>query len=219
MIMRALASGVLTAAAVDGVSNRPIDIGASWRFLLQPSTLGTLILALVAIAIGFLFLVFPGIYLALRLSFLLPVMAAEGLRGTAAMSRSWSLVRYNPHKRFFQNTATKIFLLYFVALLIGYALGLIVQLPFTVVQGVRAARVVTEGGSPAAFAPDYWLQVPSAMLSSLVSTAIAVYTSFGIVLLYVDVVRRKEGGDLASAIAARFGGAAPAPPPPGTSPA
>ena len=57
-----------------------------------------------------------------------------------------------------------------------------------------------------------WMQVPSSMLSQLVSTAVSIYSSFGIVLLYLDVVRRKEGKDLASAIDARFGGASPAPP-------
>lgn len=219
LILRGLASGVLTAAAVDGASNRPIEMRAKWSFLLQPSTLATLVLALVSIAVGFCFLILPGIYIGLRLSFLLPVMAAEGLRGTAAMKRSWNLVRYNPHKRFLDNTATKIFLLYFVAGLIGYAISFVVELPFTAIQGVRAARVVTSGGTPM-FAPDYWLQVPSAMLTSLVSTAITIYTSFGIVLLYFDVVSRKEGGDLASAIDARFGGGTgAAPAAPGTSPA
>ncbi len=220
MLMRALASVVLTAAAVDGASQRPIDVGTSWRFLLQPSTLGTVILSLLVISIGFVFLVLPGIYLGLGFSLLLPVMAAEGLRGTAAMKRSWTLVRYNPHKRFFQNTATKVFVLYLVAGLIAYALGLLIQLPLTLAMGVRAARTVAGGGTPAAVTANYWLQVPSAILQSLISTAIAIYTSFGIVLLYMDVVRRKEGGELASAIDARFG-AAPeaAPTPPGTTPA
>jgi hypothetical protein len=48
------------------------------------------------------------------------------------------------------------------------------------------------------------------LLQSLVGTAVSLYISFGIVLLYFDVVRRKEGGDLARAIEDRF-----AAPPPG----
>ena len=222
LTLRGLASGVITAAAVDGVLNRPIAIGAKWAFILQPAALGTLLLALLAIAAGFCLLVIPGIYIGLSMSFLIPVMAAEGLRGGAAMTRSWRLVRYNPHKRFLDNTMTKIFLLSLVAGLIGYAIAFLVQLPFTALAGVRMARRMSAGqaGAPMAFTPDYWVQVPSAILSSLVSTAVAIYTSFGIVLLYIDVVRRKEGSDLAAAIDARFGGGErPTPPPPGVSPA
>lgn len=220
MIARGLASGVLTAAALDGADNRPIDMKSNWGFLLQPSTLGTLLLAFLAVLVGLCFLLIPGIYIGLRLALVLPVMASEGLRGTSALSRSWNLVRYNPHKRFLANTVTKIFLLYVVAGLIGYAISFVVQLPFTAVQGVRMARVLSSGQTaPPTFAPDFWLQIPSAVLTSLVSTAVAVYTSFGIVLLYFDCVRRKEGGDLASAIDARFGAPDPAPPPSGSAPA
>jgi hypothetical protein len=208
-----LSSAVLTAAAVDGAGVRPISMKAKWGFVLRPSTLGTLILALVAIVVGFCLLVFPGIYVALRMSFLVPVMAAEGLKGTAAMGRSWELVKYNPHKRFLDNTATKVFLLYLVAGLIAWLVGLVVQLPLTAARGVAAARNIAAGqAGGAASGAELWTQVPAQMLGQLVSTAVSIYSSFGLVLLYLDVVRRKEGKDLASAIDARFGGASPAAP-------
>ncbi|MEX0878272.1 MAG: glycerophosphoryl diester phosphodiesterase membrane domain-containing protein [Thermoanaerobaculia bacterium] len=212
LALSGLCSAVLTAAAVDGVGGRPIAMKAKWGFVLQPSTLGTLILALIAIFVGLCLLILPGIYMALRMSFLIPVMAAEGLKSTGAMRRSWELVKYNPHKRFLDNTATKIFLLYLVAGLIGWLVSLVVQLPFTAMRGVAAARDVAAaqtGG--AASTMTLWLQVPAQMLGQLVSTAVTIYSSFGLVLLYLDVVRRKEGKDLASAIDARFGGASPAP--------
>jgi hypothetical protein len=166
------------------------------------------------IFIGFCLLIVPGIYFFLRLSFLVPVMAAEGLRTRAAMRRSWTLVRYNPHKSFIKNTATKVFLLYFVAGLIAWLVGLVVQLPLTAMMGVAAARDVAAGQTGgAAASPALWVQVPAQMIGQLVSTAVKIYTSFGLVLLYLDVIRRKEGKDLASAIDARFGGAGPAAPP------
>jgi hypothetical protein len=208
-----LSSAVLTAAAVDGAGGRPISMKAKWGFVLQPSILGTLILALVAIVVGFCLLIFPGIYVGLRLSFLVPVMAAEGLRTTAAMRRSWELVKYNPHKRFLNNTATKVFLLYLVAGLIAWLVSLVVQLPLTAMRAVAAARNIAAGQTGgAASGAAFWLQVPSQMLSQLVSTAVGIYSSFGVALLYFDVVRRKEGEDLASAIDARFGGASPTAP-------
>ena len=211
--IRGLASAVATACAVDAASGRPPAVGQKWGFVFQPSTLATLLLSLVAIVVGFVFLVLPGIYISLRLAFLIPVMAAEGLRGGAAMKRSWTLVRYNPQKRFLDNTGTKIFLLFLIAGVIGYAVGVLVQLPFTAIQGFRVARTISSGRA-ALMTPDYWVQIPSSVLASLVSTAITIYTSFGIVLLYNDVVRRKEGSDLAAAIEARFG-----PPSAGTAPA
>jgi hypothetical protein len=209
-----LCSAVLMAAAVDGAGGQPISMRAKWGLVLQPSTLGTLFLSLVAIVIGFMLLVFPGIYVALRMSFLVPVIAAEGLRRTAAMRRSWQLVRYNPHKRFLNNTATKVFVLYLVAGLIAWLVSLVVQLPITAVRGIVAARDIAAGqAAGAASGAVLWTQVPGQMLGQLVSTAVSIYSSFGVVLLYLDVVRRKEGKDLASAIDARFGGAAAAPPP------
>ena len=203
LTLSGLSSAVLTIAAVDGAGGRPISMKAKWGFLLQPSILWTLVLSLITIAVGFCLLVVPGIYFSLRLSFLVPVMAAEGLKTTAAMRRSWQLVKYNPHKRFFDNTATKVFILYFVAGLIAWLVSFVVQLPLTALQGVAAARNVAAGqaGMPQA---ALWVQIPSQMLSQLVSTAVSIYSSFGIVLLYLDVVRRKEGKDLASAIDARF---------------
>jgi hypothetical protein len=207
-----LSSAVLTAAAVDGAGGLPISMKAKWGFL-RPSTLGTLLLALVAIIVGFCLFVFPGIYVGLRMSFLVPVMAAEGLKATTAMRRSWELVKYNPHKRFLNNTATKVFLLYLVAGLIAWLVGLVVQLPLTAMRGVAAARNIAAGqAGGAASGAELWTQVPSQMLGQLVSTAVSIYSSFGLVLLYLDVVRRKEGKDLASAIDARFGGASPAAP-------
>lgn len=217
MVMYGLTSGVMTAGACDGVANRPIDMKAKWVFILQPSTIGTMLLSLLAVVAGLICLVIPGIYIGLALSFVVPVMAVEGLKGPDALGRSWKLVRYNPHNRFFENTMTKIFLLGLVAGLISYAVAFLIQLPFTILHGIAVARSVSSGAaanSQAFYASTLWTQLPSAVLGSFVSTAVSIYSAFGIALLYFDVVRRKEGTDLASAIDARFG----APPVPGSIP-
>jgi hypothetical protein len=202
-----LNSAVTASAAMDGARGQAVDMRKKWAFVLSPAVLLTLVLALIAVCVGFLFLVFPGIYIGLRLAFLVPVMAAEGLRGTSAMGRSWKLVRYNPGKRFIQNTATKVFLLYFVSTVIGWLASALIQLPFTALRGVAAAREISSGrpGSAQATLYMHWTQFPQTILSSLISTGIGLYASFGLVLLYLDVVRRKEGSELAAAIDARFG--------------
>jgi hypothetical protein len=214
LLVHGITYAVLTSACVDGAASRPISMGAKWSFVLQPAVLGTLVLSFLAVAAGLVLLVLPGLYIGLMLSFVIPVMAAEGRRGSEALGRSWQLTRYNPQKRFLANPATKIFVLYLVAGLITYAVSFIVQLPFTAMQGYRMARTISSGqaANPQAMVGGIlWWQVPSVILGSLVSTAVSVYSSFGLVLLYLDVVRRKEGGDLAAAIDARFPGTAPSP--------
>src|SRR5215469_4638697 len=196
LAVQGLAYSVLTSACVDGATGRPIDMGAKWSFVFKPDTLGTLILMFLAIAAGFICLFLPGLYIGLMLSFVIPVMAVEGLRGGSALGRSWRLMRYNPHRRFFDNPATKIFVLYLVGALMTYAISFVIALPFTAMQGYRMARSVASGqaaGAQALYGPMFWWQIPNAVLSSLVSTGIGVFTSFGLVLLYQDVVRRKEG--------------------------
>ncbi|MFY9551527.1 MAG: hypothetical protein WAU32_10280 [Thermoanaerobaculia bacterium] len=219
LVVQFLSYGVLTAAGVDGATGKPIDMKAKWAFMFQPSVLGTLFLAFLAVAAGLICLVLPGLYIALMLSFVIPVMALEGLRGGAALRRSWQLVRYNPRRRFIENPGTKIFLLYLVAGVIGWLLGMLIQIPLTAIQGMSMARQLSSGGTvdPQALVDSMrWVQVPSAILGSLVSTAVRIYSSFGVVLLFIDVVRRKEGTDLAAAINARFGGGDPNAPPPST---
>jgi hypothetical protein len=210
--VQGLSYSVLTAACVDGATGRPIDMRAKWSFVFKPDTFGTLLLMFLAIAGGFLCLVLPGVYIGLLLSFVIPVMAVEGLRGGSALGRSWRLMRYNPHKRFFDNSPSKIFALYFVGALMAYAVSFVIELPFTAMQGYRIARAAASGQAPAGqtlAGSMFWWQIPSTVLSSLVSTAIGVFTSFGLVLLYQDVVRRKEGVDLAAAIQTRFTPGAP----------
>jgi hypothetical protein len=149
----------------------------------------------------------------------MPVMVLEGPRGSAALQRSWNLARYNPSGRFSTSPAVKIFLLYLVAAVIGWLVGTIIQLPFTLFWGVTVFRQASKGATmdPQALMEHIkWMQLPTAILSSLASTAVRLYSSFGVVLLYLDVLRRKEGSDLAAAIDARFGGA---PPPSTTAPA
>jgi hypothetical protein len=217
LVLQFLSYGVLMAAAADGATGKPIDMGRKWGFVLQPAVIGTLVLAFLAVCVGFVFLVIPGIYIGLMLSFVMPIMVLEAPRGSAALQRSWSLARYNPSGRFSTSPAVKIFLLYLVAAVIGWLVGTIIQLPFTLFWGVTVFRQASKGATmdPQALLEQIkWIQLPTAILSSLASTAVRLYASFGVVLLYLDVVRRKEGSDLAAAIDARFGGT----PPPSTAP-
>ncbi len=212
VIINTLANTAMVAACVDAVDGKGVDMGRSWRFVLRPQVLGTLVMVWIAVAVGLILLIVPGVYLMLVLSLTAVVMASEGRFGYAALARSAELVRYNPQRRFLANPKTKIGALFLIAWLISMVVGFLIHLPFSIVQNILLARRVASGmplDPEALTSTMLWFQVPSAFLSSLVSMAVALYTSFGLALLYFDIRRRKEGVDLEAAIARLAGKGAP----------
>jgi hypothetical protein len=94
-----LISVLTTAACVKAISNiyldQPTDIGSSLRFALR--RLGSLvwleIMTFVLLALAFIALVIPGIWLYAAWSVAVPALLIEGCRGWGALSRSFRLVR------------------------------------------------------------------------------------------------------------------------------
>jgi hypothetical protein len=197
------------AAGIDVLEGRSIDMKKSWSFVFQLRILGTLLLWWILILVSLFLLVIPGIYVALVLSLSGSVIVAEKLSGFAAMGRSAQLTRYNPQKRFLENPKVKVFALYVVSAVISWAASWLIQLPLAIAQNIFVLRGVAEGKRPdpaELMGRMIWFQIPSTFLSSLVSMAVAIYTSFGLVLLYMDIRRRKEGFDLEAAIEKMAGG-------------
>ena len=184
----------------------------AWRFVLRPRVFGSLMLTTLAFALGAVLCVVPGIYLGLLFSLTIPVMAEEGLFGTAAMRRSAELTRYNPQRDLDADPRFKVFVIVFVGTLLGWVVGMLVELPMMAIQQVLMFREVAGGREPdpqKLMATLAWVQVPSQMLSMLTQTAFHFYVCFGLVLLFFDVKGRKEGLDLETAIGrlyeSRFG--------------
>lgn len=204
VIVNTLANTAMVAACVDAVGGKGVDMGRSWKFVLQARVLGTLVMVWIAVAIGLVLLIIPGLYLMIVLALTAVVMASESRFGYGALSRSAELVRYNPQRRFLANPKTKVAALFGIAYLLSLVVSLLVQLPFTIVSNILVVRKVA-GGMPvdqeALTRSLLWFQVPSTFLGSLASMAVALYTSFGLALLYFDIRRRKEGIDLEAAIA------------------
>ena len=211
-----LGYAALFVAAVDALAQRPVSMKRAWGFVLRPRVFGTLALTTLAFALGAILCVVPGIYLGLLFSLTIPIMAEEGLFGTAAMRRSAELVRYNPQRDLDADPRFKVFVVVFVGTLLGWLVGMLVELPMMALQQVLMWREVAGGRQPdpqRLMATMAWIQVPSQMISMLVQTAFHFYVVFGLVLLFFDVKGRKEGLDLETAIGrlyeSRFG-AAPA---------
>jgi hypothetical protein len=172
-----------------------------------------MLLSAIAFAAGLMCCFLPGIYVGLLFSLLIPVMVEEGQAGTAALSRSAELMRYNPQGDLAADPRGKAFLIVFVGTIMGYALTLMLQLPFVIAQQLYVLRMAAGGRTvdPAAMMTVVtWFQVPSNMLGSLGQTAVQLYIGVGLALLYLDIRGRKDGADLEAGVA-RLEGSAPPP--------
>ena len=214
LLFYVLAYIAMLVAAVDAVAGRPVDMIRAWRFPFQWRVQGTLLLAGVLVGLACLLLFFPGLYVSLLFSFIVPVMVEENTFGSAALRRSSRLVKYNPHRRFVDNPMVKVFAIFFLGWILAYAVGMVVQLPLIITQQVLIFRSIAEGqtADPSAFMERFlWLQVPSNVLGVLAYTAVNLYTSICLVLLFLDIRRRKEGRDIEAALA-ELGSVPPADP-------
>ena len=86
-------AGAIARAAASSVVGLPVDIDASYRFGL--ARLGSILLigllVGLSVGVGLIFLVIPGLFLAVKFAVSIPTLVVENKRGTKAMSRSWEL--------------------------------------------------------------------------------------------------------------------------------
>jgi hypothetical protein len=97
----------------------------------------------------------------------------------------------------------KVFVLLVVGMLLSQVISFTVQMPLVFVQQLFVFREAAAGADPNALLYDarwLWLQVPATLLGSLAQSAVVLYLSFGMALLYFDVRRRREGYDLEAAL-------------------
>jgi hypothetical protein len=200
-------------AALDALAGRPVDMKRAWAFAARPAVWGTCLLLGLAVIASFVLCILPVLYVGPLLSFVVPVMAAEGRFGPGALSRSAELARFNPSRQLGEHPIVKILLLMLVTTLISYMAGLVVALPFQIPMFIDLFRKAMSGQEDVTgvMARWIWLQVPAQFLSALARMAIYIYSAFGIALLFSDVRGRKEGIDLRPEIDALF--PAPAAPP------
>lgn len=202
-----VAYNAMQVAAIDALSGRPVDMKRAWRFTVQGRVLGTLFLWYAATIISCCAVLLVGP----MLSFVPPVIVDEGRFGIGALRRSTELSFHFPRGRFLESPLVKVFLLLFVGLLLAYAVGLVVSLPFQIPMWIDMFRNAAKGEEIVQRMPTWlWLQTPAQFLNALATTAVHLYICFGIALLFFDARGRKEGSDLRSEIDSMF----PAPPAP-----
>jgi hypothetical protein len=197
-----LGAMAMLAAAVASVTGRELPIARAWMWTLRPRVAWTMLLWVAAIGAGTLLCIIPGIWVALMLALVIPVMVAEELTGGPALARSRALMRHNPERRLATHPVVKFVAISLVGGLVSYAASLAVTLPLAAVQQIMMFRtILTSQGAPtdpAALFSSWWmwLQVPQTVLGTLATTAVSLYVSTAVALLYVDLRNRKEGRDL-----------------------
>jgi hypothetical protein len=97
IIIWAISEAAILRGAAQATIGDPVDIEASYRWGLRRfgSVLLVAVLVGLAVAIGFILLIIPGLILIVLLSVSIPALVVENLRGTDAMKRSWKLVSGN----------------------------------------------------------------------------------------------------------------------------
>jgi hypothetical protein len=197
----------MTVAAVDAVAGRTVDVGRALRFVVRPAVLGTQLLVFLCVAASAVCCcLVPALYVWPLLAMALPAMADEGVTGTAALRRSAQLTRHNPMRRFQTSPLVKLLALALVTMAMSALASMVLQLPLEVAQGVRLFRKLAAGEDVSNLTSSFnWLQVPLRCLASLIVSAVTLYSSFAMALLFFDLRARREGGDLWRAIAGMSG--------------
>ncbi len=211
MVVYALAFGALCVASMDAVAGRPVSFARAWRFVIEPSVFGTLIVVAILCFLSLLMCVVPALYVMPILAYTLAVMVEEDRYGWAAIRRSAELAHHNPTGRWTDSAWLQTLVLLIVGLIISYAVGFTVQTPFLVTQQVMVFRDAASGQitDPATLmASTLWLQAPAQVLGSFATAATWLYWTFGLGLLYREIRRRKEAEDLHEAVDRLIGASA-----------
>ena len=198
-----LGFSALVVASTDAVAERPIDMKRAWSFAFRPRVFGTLVVVALASGLSLIMCVIPALYVIPILALTLPVMIEEDVYGWAAIRRSARLAHHNPTPSWADSAWLQILVFLMVGMVINYAVNLTVQLPFVAVQQIMVLRDAATGqvGDPATLMTSaLWLQAPAQVLSACATAATWLYWTFGLSLLYREIRRRKEGGDLRRAI-------------------
>ena len=195
-----VSGGALSHAAYRLAGGHGFDAMESWRQGARPRVFATLILSGLGVFAGILCCIVPGAYLALIWAFVLPVVFEESLAYSHALRRSNEISRFNPSGQFGDAPRVRVFLIYLVTVVTTYILAGIVQLPSMIAAILWAIRAGQGDGPHEMPALIHWLGVPTAFVTSIVQSALVVFSAVAIATLYFDIRGRMEAKDLDAAI-------------------
>jgi hypothetical protein len=209
----------MAAATVRAAEGVELSGAGALLWVLGPARLKTIALVVLCF-VGSCCCCFPVIfYIGPLLSFALLAQASEGVSGAAALRRSALLARYNPERRFGSSPIVRVLAIAVLGYVGNLLLQMLIIVPSLLIRGADLMRRLSAGEllNNLRLSADgpLWLQVPLQCLSAAVSATLALYCSFAVALVFLDVRRRREGADLQAAVAGMAVGALPAPGEPG----
>jgi hypothetical protein len=132
----------------------------------------------ILIMFGFLMLVIPGVFLALRWSLAIPATVLEDRGLGGSMDRSATLV---------EGQYGRIFVIYVLYFLLVMVFTTALQTPATIVLFMRASSLAQ---------PPFWFQVVSDLAGFITQCLVGPLLTIAMALSYYDARVRKEGFDL-----------------------
>lgn len=126
------------------LSTQTSDLGGAFgkAFEKLPNLILGLLIYLIAVVLGLCLLVVPGIYVAVRLSFLMYGIVVDDLDAISALRSSWNLVE----GRWFSVFGAQLVVVLFSSL-VSFVIGLIVGFIVTLIMGSKAALIMTTVGA------------------------------------------------------------------------
>lgn len=179
MLLAIIMYGALIKMSVNALQERPVYLGDSIKTGLRYffPLLGIMIIYMIAMMIGLLIFIIPGIFIALGWALALHVKVIEGDSLTGSLSRAWDLSK--GYKRW-------ILLMMIIFGVLGGVIGLIFQLPVLFFGNSQTA--ILEGGST-----SFW--VANAIGTGLAQMVSAALSYVGLTATYLEIRRVKEGVD------------------------
>jgi hypothetical protein len=181
-----LSHGASFKLVLDSYLGRTADVRQSFDFAAHRlmSLLWLSIIATIAIVIGFILVILPGIWLLVSFSVAVPVLMLEGLTGFKALGRSMSLVRGRWWATFGRELS--VLLMYIVALIV---IGIIAG---AIERGINITNVTL-------------YVIVAAIFQGLIVILVTPFVAAAITVIYIDLRVRKEALDI-ELLASRFGG-------------
>ncbi|MEO1084764.1 MAG: hypothetical protein AAFY88_11030 [Acidobacteriota bacterium] len=195
------AYSALAIAAAETFDGGEIHIGRAWRRLFVPRVLWTVFLWSVVGFVSVLLCIAPAVIVIPLLAFTLNVMVAEERYGLDALKRSAELVWSSPTGKPVDSVFVRVAAIFLVGWGVQSGVGLITQGPFVVLQQYYSLRDAAGGvgDSTAAFGP-LWVQIGGQFFSAITTAVGWFYWAFAFPMLYYELRRRREGGDLRRAV-------------------
>ncbi|MGE5532116.1 MAG: hypothetical protein ACM3VW_08385 [Bacteroidota bacterium] len=186
-----LGQGALTIAVSRRYLNEPVTVADAYRFI-GPRwgvLIGTVLLAAMVVMGGTVLCIVPGIYVAILLVLVTPIIVIEGLSPIDSMKRSAALVK-DDWWRCFGTYAILTLMVSFITQAVAWPVAM-ASMAFLMEKNMALAQAINQGVSVA--------------VQMLVQPVLIT----GLVLLYYDLRVRKEGFDL-ELLAQAMGSPAPA---------